>query len=83
LNFDGFVKSSKTVMPDLIRHPEVIGVTGFQLQFIPHLMRGRNDVLMRFLTFYEFINFGFWSFVFVSDFVLRVSNFRENNLTKI
>ena len=40
----------------LIRHPEVIGFTGFRLQFIPHLMRGRNDVLMRFLTFYETIN---------------------------
>ena len=24
----------------------------------------------------------FWSFVFVSDFVLRVSNLREHNLTK-
>ena len=42
-------------MPDLIRHPEVIGFIGFRLQFIPHLMRGRNDVLKRFSTFYEFI----------------------------
>ena len=28
---DNLVKSSKTVMPDLIRHPEIIGVTGFRL----------------------------------------------------
>ena len=28
---DELVKSSKTVMPDLIRHPEVIGFTGFRL----------------------------------------------------
>jgi len=28
---DGFVKSPKTVMPDLIRHPEVIVFTGFRL----------------------------------------------------
>ena len=28
---DGLVKSPKTVMPDLIRHPEVIGFTGFRL----------------------------------------------------
>jgi hypothetical protein len=31
LNIDGLVKSPKTVMPDLIRHPEVIGFTGFRL----------------------------------------------------
>jgi hypothetical protein len=31
LNLDGLVKSPKTVMPDLIRHPEVIGFTGFRL----------------------------------------------------
>jgi hypothetical protein len=30
-SFDGLVKSPKTVMPDLIRHPEVIGFTGFRL----------------------------------------------------
>jgi len=29
--FDGLVKSPKTVMPDLIRHPEVIEFTGFRL----------------------------------------------------
>jgi len=28
---DGFVKSQKTVMPDLIRHPEHIEITGFRL----------------------------------------------------
>jgi hypothetical protein len=30
-NFDGLVKSPKTVMPDLIRHPELIEITGFRL----------------------------------------------------
>ena len=53
-------------MPDLIRHPELIGKTclrashrqaGFRLKFIPHLMRGRNDKKIHFLTFYETINF--------------------------
>jgi len=29
--FDNLVKSPKTVMPDLIRHPEVIEFTGFRL----------------------------------------------------
>jgi hypothetical protein len=28
---DGLVKSPKPVMPDLIRHPEVIEFTGFRL----------------------------------------------------
>jgi len=28
---DNLVKSPKTVMPDLIRHPEVIEFTGFRL----------------------------------------------------
>jgi hypothetical protein len=39
LGYDGFVKSPKTVMPDLIpakdgifdRHPELIEITGFRL----------------------------------------------------
>jgi len=31
VNFDNLVKSPKTVMPDLIRHPEVIEFTGFRL----------------------------------------------------
>jgi hypothetical protein len=30
-NIDGFVKSPLFVMPDLIRHPELIEFTGFQL----------------------------------------------------
>ena len=30
-NVDNLVKSPKTVMPDLIRHPEVIEFTGFRL----------------------------------------------------
>jgi hypothetical protein len=30
-NIDKLVKSPKTVMPDLIRHPEVIEFTGFRL----------------------------------------------------
>jgi hypothetical protein len=30
-NFDGFVKCPRIVMPDLIRHPEPIEVTGFRL----------------------------------------------------
>jgi hypothetical protein len=35
-------------MPDLIRHPEAIGFTGFS-------DKSENDVLMRFSTFYETI----------------------------
>jgi len=31
LLFDGFVKSPKFVMPDLIRHPESTEITGFRL----------------------------------------------------
>jgi len=31
INSDNLVKSPKTVMPDLIRHPEVIEFTGFRL----------------------------------------------------
>ena len=31
INFDKLVKSPKTVMPDLIRHPELIEITGFRL----------------------------------------------------
>ena len=30
-NIDEFVKSPKTVMPDLIRHPKLIEITGFLL----------------------------------------------------
>ncbi|MEA1948689.1 MAG: hypothetical protein U9N83_15470 [Thermodesulfobacteriota bacterium] len=30
-NIDELVKSPKTVMPDLIRHPEAIEFTGFRL----------------------------------------------------
>jgi len=30
-NVNGFVKSPNTVMPDLIRHPELIENTGFRL----------------------------------------------------
>jgi len=30
-------------MPDLIRHPEGLEKTGFRLEFIPCLTRGRND----------------------------------------
>jgi len=30
-NVDGLVKSNNTVMPDLIRHPEVLDITGFRL----------------------------------------------------
>jgi len=29
--FDGPVKSNETVMPDLIRHPEALEITGFRL----------------------------------------------------
>jgi len=31
IKIDNLVKSPKTVMPDLIRHPEVIEFTGFRL----------------------------------------------------
>jgi hypothetical protein len=30
-NYDGFLKSRRIVMPDLIRHPEPINITGFRL----------------------------------------------------
>jgi len=30
-NVDGLVKSNETVMPDLIRHPEALDITGFRL----------------------------------------------------
>jgi hypothetical protein len=31
INLDALVKSPKIVMPDLIRHPEVVEFTGFRL----------------------------------------------------
>ncbi|MGD8210312.1 MAG: hypothetical protein PVF32_10655, partial [Desulfobacterales bacterium] len=31
LKFDGFLKSPQIVMPDLIRHPERVDITGFRL----------------------------------------------------
>jgi len=45
-------------MPGLIRHPQHVEFTGFLLQFIPHLMRGRNDEKVYFQIFYETINNG-------------------------
>jgi putative ABC transport system permease protein len=42
-------------MPDLIRHPETLENTGFRLEFIPYLIRGRNDRMQHFRTFYETI----------------------------
>jgi hypothetical protein len=30
-NFDELVKSPKTVMPDLLRHPQIAEITGFRL----------------------------------------------------
>jgi hypothetical protein len=47
----------------LIRHPEVIGVTGFS-------DKSENDVLMRFLTFYETINFPNFA-LFLPNLVLK------------
>jgi len=47
LRFDGLVKSNETVMPDLIRHPEPLEITGFRLS--------PNDEKGHFLTFYEFV----------------------------
>jgi len=44
---DGLVKSNETVMPDLIRHPEPLEITGFRLS--------PNDEKGHFLTFYEFV----------------------------
>ena len=46
LSIDGFVKSTKTVMPDLIpakdgifdRHPELIEITGFRLFTKPSVL---------------------------------------------
>src|SRR4030067_2937110 len=32
-----------SVMPDLIRHPETLDITGFRLEFTPYLIRDRND----------------------------------------
>ncbi|MBW2064893.1 MAG: hypothetical protein JRJ03_08155 [Deltaproteobacteria bacterium] len=48
MKFDKLVKSPKTVMPDLISlprtairgHPETPEITGFLLEFIPHLRCG-------------------------------------------
>jgi len=31
INVDKLVKGTKTVMPDLIRHPELIEINGFRL----------------------------------------------------
>ena len=50
-------------MPDLIpadhgicdRHPKRIEITGFRLEFVPYLMRGRNDKKWCFSIFCEFI----------------------------
>jgi len=39
-------------MPDLIRHPETLENTGIRLEFIPYLIRGRNDTsLLRTLVY--------------------------------
>ena len=43
-------------MPDLIRHPEHIEITGFRLGRHPGPDPGRNDGKGCFPTFYEFIN---------------------------
>jgi len=37
------VENPVVICGDSIRHPERIEITGFRLQFVPHLMRGRND----------------------------------------
>ncbi|GEM_PF-4763358 len=42
-------------MPDLIRHPEIIEITGFPLQFTPDSIRGGNDEKREVRTFYETI----------------------------
>jgi hypothetical protein len=31
VEYDGFVKGPQIVMPDLIRHPERVDITGFRL----------------------------------------------------
>jgi hypothetical protein len=31
MKYDSFVKSPQIVMPDLIRHPEGVDITGFRL----------------------------------------------------
>jgi len=41
-------------MPDLIRHPEVIELTGFS-------DKSENDIFKGFSTFYETVNFEFRS----------------------
>jgi len=48
VNVDGFVKSPKTVIPDLIRYPEVVEFTGFRLP--PEWRK------WWFSTFYEAVN---------------------------
>ena len=53
---DDFVKSIKTVMPDLIRHPEDTEITGFRPQSMPGFKWGWNDALEGFQAFYDFIN---------------------------
>jgi len=43
LKIGDFANSIKTVMPDLIRHPESIKITVFRPQVIPDFERGQND----------------------------------------
>jgi len=48
LNLDELVKSPEIVMPDLIRHPELIEFTGFRLS-----PEGRKRELFDFLRNYQ------------------------------
>ena len=64
-NVDSFVKSPKTVMPDLIRHPEVIEFTGFRLspewrqKRIPNFLRDRQTLVtpVKYASLFIGINF--------------------------
>jgi len=52
---DTFAKNPKYRHACEGRHPEPFEITGFPLQFIPHLMRGGNDDKGAFLSIYETI----------------------------
>jgi hypothetical protein len=52
---DGLVKSQKSSHSRGSGSPQQLDVTGFLLEFIPYLIRGRNDKKGTNQTFYESI----------------------------
>ncbi len=55
VKIDGLVKSRHPVEKRGPGFLKLLGNTGFRLQFIPHVMRGRNDGKSALLTFFKFI----------------------------